>query len=155
MPKWRSYRRLPPTEKGAARAALVLNPLFRVWLRLFGYRRSTRLAALLSTSRHRTSLTPGEQIALARELASGVDRAGRQPYAGAVCLPRSLTLTVLLTRRGIDGTIRLGAAHRGGQFMAHAWVEVGGSPVNDSSDVAERFAPFPEPSLPRAGTEWA
>jgi len=43
--------------------------------------------------------------------------------------------------QGVPAELRIGVRTQEG-FSAHAWVEVGGQPVNDAPDVAERFAPF-------------
>lgn len=61
------------------------------------------------------------------------------------CLTRSLCLQWLLRRHGIDTELRLGVKLDEGQLHAHAWVEMGGHPVNDREDVAERFLPFEKP----------
>jgi hypothetical protein len=47
--------------------------------------------------------------------------------ADSRCLFRSLVLTKLLARRGIDGTVVL--AVRPEPFAAHAWVELDGNPL--------------------------
>ena len=41
------------------------------------------------------------------------------------CLVRSLVLTAMLARRGIDGRLVIGV-DAGTEFAAHAWVEAGG-----------------------------
>lgn len=43
--------------------------------------------------------------------------------------------------QGCAGPAAIGV-QTNGAFAAHVWVEVGGQPVNDAPDVAERFAPF-------------
>lgn len=68
--------------------------------------------------------------------------AGRS-VVGARCLGRSLVLWFLLRRRGIDAELVLGAVANGtSEFLAHAWVEVDGKPVNDTPDVRERYGSF-------------
>jgi hypothetical protein len=49
------------------------------------------------------------------------------------CLARSLVLTRLLARRGIDAKLVIGA-RTSPEFLAHAWVEYEGTPVLDSGD---------------------
>lgn len=49
------------------------------------------------------------------------------------CLVRSLVLTRLLARRGIDSTLVIGA-RTSPHFLAHAWVEHDGDPVLDPGD---------------------
>lgn len=49
------------------------------------------------------------------------------------CLARSLVLTRLLARRGIEAKLVIGA-RSGPDFLAHAWVEHAGEPVLDPGD---------------------
>jgi hypothetical protein len=49
------------------------------------------------------------------------------------CLVRSLVLTRLLARRGIQAKLVIGARTTP-EFLAHAWVEHDGSPVLDPGD---------------------
>ena len=59
----------------------------------------------------------------------------------ALCLEQSLTLLVLLRRRGVAAELRLGVQPR--PFHAHAWVEVDGRPVSESESLPFTFAAFP------------
>ena len=52
------------------------------------------------------------------------------------CLMRSLVLTGLLARRGIEGVVVIGV-RPAGPFGAHAWVELGGRPLLPPGE--ERF----------------
>lgn len=49
------------------------------------------------------------------------------------CLVRSLVYLSLLSRRGVAGTLVIGARTQP-EFAAHAWVEVGGDPMLPSGD---------------------
>jgi Transglutaminase-like superfamily len=49
------------------------------------------------------------------------------------CLARSLVLTRLLARRGIEAKLVIGARAQP-EFLAHAWVEHAGDPVLDPGD---------------------
>lgn len=59
----------------------------------------------------------------------------------ARCLEQSLTLFVLLRRRGVRAELRLGVQPR--PFYAHAWIEAGGRPVSESEDLPLMLATFP------------
>jgi hypothetical protein len=48
----------------------------------------------------------------------------------------------LLRRQGLPATLRIGVAKPDGRLAAHAWVEHGGVALDDSQDVARRFAAF-------------
>ncbi len=71
------------------------------------------------------------------------------PYKGN-CLSRSLALSWLLRRQGIESDLRIGVRNHEGEFQAHAWVECQSQVLNDASDVASRYRPFDE----RFGPEW-
>lgn len=59
----------------------------------------------------------------------------------ALCLEQSLTLFVLLRRRGVRAELRLGVQPR--PFYAHAWVEAGGRPISEAEDLPLTLATFP------------
>jgi transglutaminase superfamily protein len=64
----------------------------------------------------------------ALRLTSALGRTLRLIPADSRCLMRSLVMTRLLARRGIDTTLVLAVRLQDG-FGAHAWVEVDGRPV--------------------------
>ena len=59
----------------------------------------------------------------------------------ALCLEQSLVLFVLLRRRGVPVDLRIGVQPF--PFVAHAWVEWHGLPINESEDFVSTLAPFP------------
>ncbi len=61
------------------------------------------------------------------------------------CLLRSLMLSRLLERRSIAHGVCFGAFPDRPFAIAHAWVEVGGIPVNDTPENVARFARFTRP----------
>jgi hypothetical protein len=67
-------------------------------------------------------------LALGRHLAWATARTIAAVRADSRCLMRSLVLTRVLARRGVQSTFVLSAAP-GPQFEAHAWVEYGGEPL--------------------------
>jgi hypothetical protein len=58
------------------------------------------------------------------------------------CLQRSVALLALLRRAGIESDLRIGIGKTQPNLEAHAWVEVAGVPVNDDSDVGQRYRAF-------------
>jgi hypothetical protein len=83
----------------------------------------------------------GEQR-LAATTARMVGIAARHGIGHVTCLPRSLTLWRLLRSQGIEAELRIGVRREAARLDAHAWVEHGGLPLNDSSDVGDRYAAF-------------
>lgn len=84
--------------------------------------------------------SPGDAIVIETEYAVAVAAA---LYPGrALCLERSLVLYYLLRRRGIAATYCQGVQPY--PFLAHAWVEYRGQPVNDVLEHVQLFARLPE-----------
>lgn len=79
----------------------------------------------------------------ARRLALAVVRAARFGVFRPQCLVRSLALSRMLERRGIEGAmVRVGVRRSGGEFLAHAWVELGGQTLGDADEHVGTFVPL-------------
>ena len=131
-------RGLSGRERGILLRALVLLPLARAALRVFGLRRVTRwLDAPARAPR-------AGAVAAARIGALVATAAGHAPF-GSSCLARSLVLSWLLRREGIDGELRIGVRLVDAGLDAHAWVESGGVPLNEPADVAARYTALAKP----------
>ena len=117
---------------GAGKAALVLEILV-AYARVRWSLARSGLTATLAASRSfgagpaaRPSL-PGESILGAR-LGRAVVRTLRLLPTDSRCLMRSLVLTRLLARRGLESALVIGVAVEP-EFAAHAWVERGDVPL--------------------------
>jgi hypothetical protein len=54
-----------------------------------------------------------------------------------------MALSRMLADRGIDGAVvRVGVRRAGGQFLAHAWVELAGETLGDVDDHVGSFVPL-------------
>ena len=74
--------------------------------------------------------TPGAR-ASAAALARRVDRwiaGGRGPWS-PTCLTRALILYTMLRQHGHTPRLHIGASGPAGQFRAHAWITLGGTPL--------------------------
>ena len=81
-------------------------------------------------STHVRSLT--EQRRIVHRTVKAVRTATRYYYRRRLdCLPRALTIFVLLRRRGVPATLRIGVKRY--PFGAHAWVECLGEVLDDSA----------------------
>lgn len=79
----------------------------------------------------------------ARRLALAVVRAARFGVFRPQCLVRSVALSKLLRARSIDGAVvRIGVRRAGGEFLAHAWVELGGETLGDADEHVGSFVPL-------------
>lgn len=90
-----------------------------------------------------------DPVARAETIARMVAIAARRGPFPASCLPRALLTSWLLRREGIESALRIGVAHDGGPFRAHAWVEVRGRPIGEDATSPERFAAFDADLGPR------
>lgn len=87
-------------------------------------------------------VSPGER-ARARLVVLGVTRAAAYGLFTPTCLVKSMAISQRLKDAGISGAVlRVGVARRSGQFVAHAWVELGGEVIGDDASSVERYEPF-------------
>jgi hypothetical protein len=132
---------LPRAERRAVVAAAMLVPVAHLLVRVCGYRR------VMSVAERTAARWPARQGALADpavidQLRLATARVQRYSPLPGNCLSRSLVLWWQLRRRGLAPALRLGASLAGGVFAAHAWVEHEGRVLNDTADVAGRYAPL-------------
>jgi len=125
--------------------AMLLLPLFWAGLRLLGLSRvhAWVTRAPLAAAAPRCDVEPAAIGAL-------ISTAGNHVPFPSTCLTRSLLLNLLLRRRGVRSELRIGVRMTDGRLDAHAWVECGGRPVNETRDVAARFAAFDGPLSPKS-----
>jgi Transglutaminase-like superfamily len=102
-------------------------------------RRALRKAPIASVVAVLRSQTPSAEfpdsrsLEEARRLGRAVSRLLSHVPGDTRCLARSLVLTRLLARRGIEAKLVIGARAKP-EFLAHAWVEYEGDPVLDPGD---------------------
>lgn len=134
MTRWRRFFALDAAQRRVFLWSLALLPLVIALLRTRGFA-ATQVFVGRMPARARPGLSPAA-------LAHMVDAAAS--LLGASCLPRSLVLCHVLRCSGKAAEIRLGVqASRAGELYAHAWVNLGDQPVNDTVDVVERYAQLP------------
>lgn len=138
----RRMRTRPRWWLSVAQSAALL-PLVRILLWTRGYRRTMRL---LSTrvKAPTVAVDQGHVPDAVAEIASATTTVARLTPFRSRCLARSITIWLLCRRRGHDNEVLIGvAAPEGGRLPAHAWVEYGGVPLNDTADVRERYHVIP------------
>lgn len=125
--------------------ALLIFVLLDVGFRLFGFPRVFRfLDGWARRAAHSGSLTA--QRRTARRTVEAVRTATRYYYRRRLdCLPRALTVFVLLGLQGVPATLRIGVKRY--PFGAHAWVECLGEVLDESIDDWQH-----EPYLPILST---
>jgi hypothetical protein len=75
------------------------------------------------------SVDPDASTAMAVRLGRAVVRSLMLLPTDQRCLIRSLVLSRVMARRGLDSTLIIGVGRDGDEFAAHAWVEHRGVPV--------------------------
>lgn len=66
---------------------------------------------------------------------------GRGPWASS-CLTRSLVLYAMLRQHGHRPRLHVGVEGDARAFAAHAWVTLGGHPVEQPATVGDRYEPL-------------
>lgn len=141
--KWRRFRRLNGQEHGTLLRSLAVLPLLALALRLLGFRRLQMTLARLTPDRE--SMLDGHSDSAMHEgqlAARMVETASRDGLVHGNCLEQSLTLWWLLRRRHIPAQLRIGVQKQADEFQAHAWVELGGTVLNDRHDVHQEYRAF-------------
>lgn len=140
---WERLRRFSELEAGARgiflRAALLL-PLISLSLRMRGFGATQgALQKFLPSLDRQTTTSPGSNAKLtARMVRAAVHHGMGHP----TCLEESLALWWLLGRRGIASQLRIGIKKQSPKFEAHAWVELGGAPLNEPETPHQHYAAF-------------
>lgn len=129
-------RALTRAERRAlATAAFLLAPC-RLGLRVLGF------ARMKSWVEREPVAAAGPRALSCGAAARMVDAAARHLPFSSTCLDRSLLLTWMLRRSGHGAELLIGVRVAGDSLEAHAWVECGGLPVNESRENAARYAVF-------------
>src|SRR5262245_44478890 len=119
---------------------MILLPLMALALRLTGLRRCQRMFSCFFLSNQVRETEPSEStLARALHISRLVGLAVRHGVCRANCLQRSIALWWLLRRKGISGELHIGTRKVAGHLDAHAWIEIEGIVLNDSSDVRHRY----------------
>jgi len=134
------YHMLTVRQRRVLWESFLLLPVFWLGLRCLGLQR-------LQTWLDRTPVAkrPPLRADEAAALGAAVNIAAHHGVGPATCLTRSLLLRSILRRRGTDSDLRIGVQITDNRLVAHAWLEIAGQPINDTPDVATRFAAFDQP----------
>jgi hypothetical protein len=118
------YRRTVPARRRLLWEALFALAVARIAMACMPFR---RIAAWLGTpGTESPEVAPQTQIESARQIGWAVAvLARRVPWDGR-CLAQALAASWMLRRRGLEGTVSLGAGRDSSrQFAAHAWLRFG------------------------------
>ena len=132
---------------GTVLVYLVLLAAVKGALATVGYARTRR--ALERLARRGGERATGERgsidaVLVAREAKAVAWAAAFYP-GRALCLEQSLALYLRLRRAAVPASFHLGVQPH--PFAAHAWVSVGGEPVNERGEIVRQLVPLPEPEV--------
>jgi hypothetical protein len=92
------------------------------------------LARARARGRGREAPDPVSARQIGLRLARAVDRTLRALPADSRCIMQALVLCSLLARRGIPTSLVIGVRDPRESFLAHAWVELEGAPLQPTAD---------------------
>jgi Transglutaminase-like superfamily len=142
--KWHRLCALSGFERGILFEAFAALPATWVGLRLAGFRRWKFLLTRFTAALPAENLSP-VAIDTARIVASIGSAASRNLFFRPSCLEQSMVLWWLLRNRGIPAKLRIGARKSTNGLEAHAWVECGGTVLNEPEEKHLHFATFDGP----------
>ncbi len=132
-----SARRPGAPRPPSVAAAAVALAAAKLGLAVLGLGRFKKLIERLTAARPVTDAIPA---GLPAETARRVAVAAAFYPGRALCLEQSVTLYLLLRRRGLPVDLRLGVHVY--PFLAHAWVEHAGTPLNESPEYVATLLPL-------------
>ncbi len=117
--------------------AMLLIALLKLALAIAGFERAW---GWIRRRAQMTELSPNADTVDVERLEHTVAMAAALYPGRAQCLERSLVLYWCLRRRGIAAHYRMGVQSY--PFLAHAWIEYRGRPINDVPEHVRRFRPI-------------
>jgi Transglutaminase-like superfamily len=134
------------------RRAAILLPLVRWSLRLRGYGKTfTSLQRRVQFQAREAESWPASREGV-QTTCRMVRATLRYSFSQYTCLEESLTLWYLLRKQGIPVWLRIGVRKENEKFEAHAWVEHGGTALNQDEAMHQHYAAF-EQDLPEPPAE--
>jgi len=151
MSRLRKLLRLSPGQLCHLCQISLLLLLAEASLRLWSLRAILRALQRRSVRAHLAGRAPPGLDDLPT-LTGLVELADRHSLFRPSCLRKAVTLAWLLAGRGLPSTVRIGATQEQGQFRAHAWLDLEGTPpvsIFKGAGYVELLAPstVPEPQL--------
>ena len=151
MAKIAKFFALPAEQKKLILHAAILLPIADMALHMFGYRK-TQQALARNSKEQKIQISPDAgQFAQAQVVANCVRLAARNGPYRTTCLRESLVTWWLLQSRGMPVLLKIGIAKDKENFNAHAWVELGDTPIIDPDDTQLNFSSIYGSDMIRAG----
>lgn len=139
--KLRTALALTPGDWAALVAAWWVLWAVDVGLRLLSY--SCLLGVIeWFTPEGRVRSRPPAARTLSRRCAALVDVAARHHLYPMSCLRQALALRWLLAVHGVSTQLLIGVHKNEDRLLAHAWLELAGTPLGEDIDVGVRYLPL-------------
>lgn len=142
---YRGWSGLPPGERALAGRLALLLPLIDLSLRLLGFQRTWGWLVRFVPASAPNVADPGD-FKFAQRAAHIARAVGARSPWRTTCLRQALVLWLLLRRRGLDAQLKIGVIRREAPFMAHAWVELAGVPLDPEVPAGAVFPPLVPPA---------
>ncbi len=129
LSKLRRWAKLASSDRAAVLEAWLLLLLAQLSIRWLDPTRTESLLRRILPPRRREAESTATIAARLRGLIAAAAANHLRPSR---CLERSLVLRAMLSRRGHDAELCIGARRLGGELEAHAWVECDGEPIAEN-----------------------
>ena len=123
----------------------ALSACVSVGFRFFGVPRSQDLLRRWGLAKQ-NSRPPADGNVVIRNILRAQRIVRRSTGLAENCLVKSMVLWVMLLRRGLSPTLRVGFRKRDGEIQGHAWVENNGVPINEAPREAATFEVYDQPA---------
>jgi len=141
MRRLRLFVQMSPLERRITIEALLLPVAISCGFRLVGVPRTQAWVRRWAVRRK-----PQSDTAVIEMACRAQRRVSRVTGILGPCLVRSLTLWAILTRLGVEVSLRVGFRKREGKFEGHAWVEYNESPLNETESEAKTYVVSEQPA---------
>jgi hypothetical protein len=131
---------LPTGERWLLLGLIGGLPTMSALLRIFGFVRTRRWLERISLNAA-PHAADSDDLRIAQRLTRLANIAGRRGAITATCLRQSLLVYWLLRRRGLAPELKIGVRKEHANFDAHAWVELQGVALGQSTLA---HSPFPD-----------
>ena len=128
---------------------LILSMAIPAGFRLFGVPR-TQAYLRSRTGKQRPRDNPRlDHHEIIRSVRSAQRIVCRNAGLRGTCLTRSMALWVELMRLGLETDLKIGFRRKNGRMEGHAWIEYGGSALNEAPEVVATYTVWPGESYDR------
>ena len=118
-----------------------LIALVELLIRLFGFKKTIRILERFKKNVQAPSVS-GEMIITDRHTTI-FNRIKEHRFFKGRCLSQSLTMQILLQRKGIATELKIGVIMRPGTLDAHAWLEKNGRVLTDHPNFVAQYTILP------------